>query len=169
MRMNHKIRLEPNNEQETYFLKACGCSRLAYNWGLEQWKKECEAGNTPSGISIKKQFDAIKEEQFPFVYEVTKTAYERSFIDLEQDFKRFFKGQSRYPRFKKKKGRHDSFYISAQLIKVYGNKLRVPKLGWVRMTEPLLFEGRISSVTISRIDDMWFASFNLDVLDTPGH
>ncbi len=166
MQISHKIRLKPNNKQKTYFLKACGCSRLAYNWGLEQWKKEYEAGNKPSGFSIKKQFNAIKKEQFPFVYEVTKTACERAFTDLEQAFKRFFKKQSRYPRFKKK-GRHDSFYISAQYIKVEGKKLWVSKIGWVRMTEPLRFEGHILSVTISRTADMWLASFNIDIPDGP--
>ncbi|MDR2519506.1 MAG: helix-turn-helix domain-containing protein [Eubacteriaceae bacterium] len=28
----HKIRIYPNNEQETYLRKACGAARFAYNW-----------------------------------------------------------------------------------------------------------------------------------------
>ncbi|WP_244152379.1 helix-turn-helix domain-containing protein [Psychrobacter pasteurii] len=30
----HIIELNPNNKQATYFTKACGIARLAYNWAL---------------------------------------------------------------------------------------------------------------------------------------
>ncbi len=33
-----KIELKPNNKQITYFKKACGVSRLAWNWGLAKWE-----------------------------------------------------------------------------------------------------------------------------------
>jgi len=36
----HKIELKPNNKQITYFKKACGVSRLAWNWGLANWEKQ---------------------------------------------------------------------------------------------------------------------------------
>lgn len=42
--ISHKIRLEPNNAQRTYLSKAIGCARLAYNWGLSEWKRAYEAG-----------------------------------------------------------------------------------------------------------------------------
>lgn len=32
--ISHKIELVPNNKQKSYFRKAFGCARLAYNWGL---------------------------------------------------------------------------------------------------------------------------------------
>ena len=33
----HTIRLYPNKAQETFFRKACGCARVAYNYGLQLW------------------------------------------------------------------------------------------------------------------------------------
>jgi hypothetical protein len=33
----HKIALDPNNKQATYFAKAAGTARLAYNWVLAEW------------------------------------------------------------------------------------------------------------------------------------
>lgn len=33
------IELNPNNKQATYFKKACGVARFAYNWALAEWKK----------------------------------------------------------------------------------------------------------------------------------
>jgi putative transposase len=166
MHLSHKIKLKPNNIQRTYFQKACGCSRLAYNWGLEQWNTQYKAGEKPSAFGLKKQFNAVKKEKFPFVHEVTKTACERAFTDLDSAFKRFFKKKSKYLRFKKK-GVSDSFYISSQYIKVDGKRIRIPKLGWVRMTEELRFEGRILSVTITKKSDMWFASIAVDIPDAP--
>lgn len=166
MHLSHKIKLKPNNAQRTYFQKASGCSRLAYNWGLEQWSAQYKAGEKPSAFELKKQFNAVKKEKFPFVYEVTKTACERAFTDLDSAFKRFFKKKARYPRFKKK-GVSDSFYISAQYVKVEGKKIKIPKLGWVRMTEELRFSGKVLSATISKRADMWFVSIAVEIPDAP--
>lgn len=166
MQLSHKIKLNPNNIQRTYLQKAVGCSRLAYNWGLEQWSLQYRAGGKPTAFGLKKEFNEIKKEKFPFVYEVTKTACERSFTDLDQAFKRFFKKLGKYPRFKKK-GVRDSFYISAQYFRLDGKSIKIPKLGWVRMTEELRLSGRVLSVTITKTADMWFASINIDIPDAP--
>lgn len=32
----HKIALDPNNVQATYFAKAAGTARFAYNWALAE-------------------------------------------------------------------------------------------------------------------------------------
>ncbi len=40
MILAHKIALEPNNVQETYFRKAAGTARFAYNWALAQWPRQ---------------------------------------------------------------------------------------------------------------------------------
>lgn len=34
------IELKPNNKQATYFKKACGVARFAYNWALAEWQKQ---------------------------------------------------------------------------------------------------------------------------------
>ena len=164
MQRSHKIRLVPNNKAQTYFAQACGCARLAYNWGLAQWSAQYKAGGKPSAYVLKKQFNSIKRTQFPFVYDVTKTACERAFMNLDAAFKRFFKKQSRYPRFRKK-GVRDSFYITGQYTKVEEARLWVPKLGWVRMTEKLRFSGKILSVVVSRTAGKWFASITVNIPD----
>ena len=166
MQRSHKIRLDPNNVQKTYFAKACGCSRLAYNVGLAKWKELYEAGEKPSGRSVKAWFNLIKDEQFPFVREVTKCATERSFDDLNSAFQRFFKKKAKYPKFKKK-GLHDSFYISNQYFRVEGKYIVIPKLGKVRMTEELRFEGKILSATVSYRAGLWFVSIAVEIPDKP--
>lgn len=73
----HQIELIPNNKAKTHFKKAFGCSRLAYNWGLAKWKECYEQGIKVSHFDLMKEFNIIKKEQFPFVYEVSKCATER--------------------------------------------------------------------------------------------
>ena len=42
----HIIALDPTNKQATYFAKACGVARLAYNWALDNWQKQYQADKT---------------------------------------------------------------------------------------------------------------------------
>lgn len=97
----HKIRLEPNNIQKTYMNKAIGCSRLAYNWALAEWKRAYEADEKPNVFKIRKSFNAIRKEQFPFTYEVSKSVTSHAIADLGQAFINFFRGTAEYPTFKK--------------------------------------------------------------------
>jgi len=46
----HRIRLDPNNVQATYFARAAGIARFAYNWALEAWKKQYEAWKMDSTL-----------------------------------------------------------------------------------------------------------------------
>src|SRR5437899_11697608 len=61
----HKIRLHPTPEQANYFAHAAGTSRFVFNWALAEWKTQYEAGGKPSALALKKQFNAIRKEQFP--------------------------------------------------------------------------------------------------------
>ena len=122
--LSHKIRLTPNGHQQTYFKKACGVSRFSWNWGLSHWQQSYEKGEKPNALELKKQFNAIKEESYPWTYEVTKYASQQPFIHLQSAFQGFFQKQSRYPRFKKK-GVHDSFYIGGDQVQVNGKRIRI--------------------------------------------
>jgi len=160
--LSHKIRLSPNRNQTEYFCKACGIARFTWNWGLAEWKRQYEAGLKPSGMELKKQFNAVKEKEFPWVYEVTKYACQQPFIFLQKAFVNFFSGKADYPRFKKK-GIHDCFYIGNDQFDVRNKKIRFPILGWVKMCEYLRFAGKIVSAAVSGIAGMWFVSISVKV------
>jgi putative transposase len=170
MLIAHKIALDPNNVQATYLKKACGVARFAYNWALEQWGKQYEAwkaDNTlpkPSEAALRRQLNAIKREQFPWMLEVTKCAPQQAIIQLGQAFQNFFAGRARYPQ-PRKKGVDDRFTLTNDQFTVEGCRIRIPKLGWVRMREPLRFAGKIMSATISRVADKWFVSITVDTQD----
>jgi len=75
-------------------------------------------------------------------------------------------GRAKYPKFRKK-GIHDRFAITNDQFCIKGSFLRIPKLGWVSMHEPLRFKGKILSASISRTADRWFVSITVDAEDSP--
>ncbi len=159
----HKIELKVNNKQATYFSKACGVARKAYNWALEQWEKEYKAGGKPSEAALRRQLNSIKREQFPWMLEVTKNAPQMAIIQLGQAFKNFFAKRAAYPTFRKR-GRDDRFSLTNDQFTVNGSRIRIPHLGWVRMRETLRFFGKIISATVSRRANKWFVSITVDTL-----
>ena len=170
----HKIRLEPNNVQKTYMNKAIGCARLAYNWALAEWKRAYADGEKPNTEKIRKSFNAIKKEQFPFTYEVSKAATSHAITDLGQAFTNFFRGTAQYPIFRKKSHTQGSFYIDGYMLKfktinaitnkeIKGQYVLIPKLGYVKMSERLRFDGKINSCTISKKANHYYISFSMEI------
>ena len=166
----HRIALDPNNVEATYLARAAGVARFSYNWGLEQWKaqyKACKANPglpKPNEAALRRQLNAIKDVQFPWMREVTKNAPQMAIIQLGQAFKNFFNGRARHPTFRRK-GRDDRFTLTNDQFQVEGKRIRIPKLGWVRMSESLRFAGRIVSASISHSAGRWFASITVDIAD----
>jgi len=64
----HKIRLNPNNKQETLFRKSCGVARFTYNWALAEGDKQYEEGEKPSAYSLSKLLNSIKGTEYPWMY-----------------------------------------------------------------------------------------------------
>lgn len=166
----HKIALNPNNVQADYFARAAGTARFAYNWALAEWKRQYEAWKLdnslpkPSQAAIRRQLNAIKRDQFPWMLEVTKNAPQMAIIQLGDAFKNFFTGRTRYPTFRKK-GVNDRFSLTNDQFSIDGSRIRIPNLGWVRMRESLRFAGKVMSATISRVADRWFVSITVDTQD----
>jgi len=164
MILAHRIQLDPNNVQRTYFAKACGVARFAYNWALAEWKRLYELGEKVSEGELRKRLNAIKRESFPWMLEVTKCAPQLSIMNLGIAFKNFFAGHANYPQFKKK-GRHDSFEISNDQFALNGQVIRIPGLGWIRLTETLRFTGKILGAAVSRTAGKWFVSIQVEMPD----
>lgn len=164
----HQIALDLTAEQEAYCRRAAGTARFAYNWALAHWKQQDQNGEKPTAEKLKKQWNAIKHDLYPWVADVHKDANQQPFTHIGTAFTKFFRHEAGYPTFRKK-GQHDSFYISNDKCTVQGKRFRIPRLGWVHMREVLRFTGTLLSVVVSRIADRWFASFavRLDVAPSP--
>lgn len=178
----HKIRLNPTPEQEQYFRQAAGNARFAWNWAvaiLRQARKE--QTTLPLVGDLKTQFNRIKRDEFPFVMLTTKCAPEGAFANLNRALRNYFNdikkrknGKRRkdgkrvgFPRFKSRKQGYGSFYLANDKFAVDGHGIRIPRLGWVNMTEPLRFQGKILGATVSYRAGYWFVSIQVKMTAPP--
>jgi putative transposase len=179
MILGHKIKLNPTESQAIYFRQAAGCARLAFNWGVARWievyaeNKESNIKKSITVLELKKEFNAIKKEQFPFVYEVTKCACEGGFQDLANAFRNFFadckkrktnKSQKvRFPQFKKKHKSQPNFYLANDKLKFREHEVYISSLGWVNMAETLRFKGKVMAGRVSFQNNNWWLSVQVEV------
>ncbi len=172
MILGHAIALDPTEAQEAYFRRACGTARYAYNWALAEWKRMYEAGEKPTALKIKAAWNAHRKASLPWTYEVTKCCSAQPVLDLGRAFANFFrdlkkpKGQrrARYPRFKKK-AKNNGFALDNDKFQIDGSRIRIPKLGWVKMHEELRFSGKIMGAVVSRHGIRWHVSIQVEVDD----
>jgi putative transposase len=161
----HKIRLHPTEEQKHYFARAAGTARFVWNWALAEWNRQYVAGEKPTVLALKKQFNSIRREQFPWTWDVTKNASDQPFLDLGKAFTAFFEGRAQRPSFKSKKRSKASFYLANDQFELGDHRLWIPKLGWVNMAEKLRFQGKVAGARITQTADWWFVSITVEVPD----
>ena len=174
----HKIRLNPTPEQEIYFGKAAGTARFVFNWALAEWKrhKAEHPGQEHGAMALKKDFNALKLEQFAWVYDVAKDVAEGAFTNLSAALKNYFDSKNGkrqgtrvgFPKFKSKKDKRQSFRLNNDKIHVDGHSFYVPKLGWVNMAEALRFDGKIMGAVVSRPAGHWYVSISVE-MNKPVH
>lgn len=173
MLLSFKTELKPNNKQVTLFRQHCGVARHAYNFGnaviLEALKaREADKSiKIPSAIDLHKRLVAEVKPVNPWYYESSKASPQQALAELRTAWDRCFKRTSKQPRFKKKGKSKDSFYLEQGTkakpgIRNDGKRIKLPKIGWVRLHEvpPI---GAVHNCVVSRTADRWFVSFKVEV------
>jgi len=171
MILAHLISLDPTLKQTDALARAAGVARFAYNWGLEEWQRQYKSGLRPNAAKIKKAFNEIKKEKFPWIYESPKDANQQAFTDLGQAYQNFFRTRKAghkgrkvgYPS-RRKKGQNDSFYISNDRFHFHadGKRVYLPVIGSVKTNERLRFEGKVLSGRVSRRAGRWYLAVQVE-------
>jgi len=167
----HTIALDPTNVQATMFARTVGTARFAYNWALARWNEIYQVSLAdpqspkPNRFVLNKELNAIKRTAFPWMLDVSKCASETAITDLDTAFQNFFAKRARYPTFKHK-GVQDSARITVGNFSIDGRRIRLPKIGWVRMREELRWpDAKLVSVTVRRHRGRWFAAVCCELPD----
>ena len=134
MLMAYKFRLYPDKRQQELFSKYFGCSRVVWNKALELreiYYKEHKNDSSKKGLNYYDTAKLIKElkqkEEFKWLKEANSQSLQQTLMDLDKAFKAFFKGISKYPKYKKKSNRQ-SFRIP-QFFNFTDEVLYLPKMG----------------------------------------
>jgi len=143
----YKYRLYPTEQQKDYFANCFGCARFIYNQMLsdkiDHYKETKQMlRNTP----------AQYKKEFPFLKEVDSLALANAQQNLERAYKNFFRDKSvGFPKFKSKHKSKASYTTNNQggNIRMEDGKIKLPKIGFVKLKQHRKFEGVIKSCTIS--------------------
>ena len=155
----HKIALAPNNRQATRLSQHCGYARVARNHALSEFKDALSQGEWKSDMDLRKSFNAVKDEKYPWCRGLSQNASKNGICNLGDAVKRWQSKQNKFPRYKKRSGRH-SYQADngAGSIKVEGKRVQLPKIGWIRMREKLRWTGDIRKCVVSKRAGRWFIS-----------
>lgn len=168
-----KVRLYPTVEQSQKLVRQFGCARWLFNWGLDLSRATYrETGKGVTYYAMQAKLPKLKKEH-EWLAEADSQALQMSLQHLAAAFDGFFKGRTKYPRFKSKHGRQS--YSYPQRVKIAERRangwgeITLPKVGNVRANIHLEITGKIKTVTIS-LDEAgryWASILTDDELDPP--
>lgn len=140
--------LLPNNKQKTKLFQCAGVARWAYNWTLGRQKENYELGGSfISDSDLRKELTQLKKiDEYQWLNKYSNNITKQAIKDACDAYKRFFKGYSKFPRFKSKKKSEPKFYqdnIKIQFTETHvklekltdSKKANKQKLNWIRLAE----------------------------------
>ena len=154
----YKYRIYPNKEQEELIQKTFGCVRFVYNQCLAYKKDKYELEKlSMSKTDCNNYVNRVLKKEYEWLKEVDKYALTNAVFNMDNAYKKFFTENRGYPKFKSKKNNRKSYKTNRNIspngkptIFIQGNKLRLPKVGMLKIVYNREIVGRISSVTISQ-------------------
>lgn len=171
----HKILLQPNNQQKAKFISWCGVARWAYNFGLEKKIRAYKVTRKSLGAyALSKEVTMMKHSTHLWLCDAPKSIPRMALQQLDTAYANFFRRctngdkEKGFPRFKSKRCSKRVFHLEPDTVRLEGKRIRLPKIGWVRMTKPLRFEGKlVGTVAVSEQAGKWYVSLNVETEHIP--
>lgn len=143
-----RVMLLPNNKQKTKLFQYANTTRFAYNWTLSREQENYKnGGKFISDGDLRKEFTQLKKtDEYSWLNSVSNNVTKQAIKDACNAYKKFFKGYSKFPKFKSKKYSVPSFYQDNEKIKFtethvkvegfsYSRKKNRQKINWIRLAE----------------------------------
>lgn len=149
----YKYRLVPNRAQREYFAKTFGSVRFLYNQMLADRKAHYELYKHDKKLlyAIKLRTYTSFKQEFPFLREPDNLALANAKLDLDAAYQKFYKHGTGFPVFKSKHHSKASYKTNNQKgsIRILNNRIKLPKIGFVKFKHHRKFSGLIKSCTVS--------------------
>jgi len=144
-----RVMIIPNNKQGTRLFQFAGTARFAYNWALEEEKKNYEAGGKfLSDNELRKRFTQFKQEpKNLWLYTISNNVCKQAIKDAVNAYKKFFDKLAQFPRYKSRRRNRPSFYVDTSKIQVTKTHVKLENIAlskrrtrqtanWFRLAEP---------------------------------
>ena len=111
--------LLPNNKQKTKLFQYADTARFAYNWVLDREQENYKnGGKFISDGELRKEFTQLKKtDEYAWLNEIDCDVPKQAIKDACEAYRDFFKGYTKFPRFKSKKHSAPKFYQDNVKIK----------------------------------------------------
>lgn len=143
-----KIMLKPNNKQKSKLFQSAGVGRFSYNWALaKQQENYKNGGKFLSDNDLRKKFTQFKkQDEYKWLNKYSNNIPKQAIKDACESYKKFFKGQTLFPKFKSKRKSRPSFYVDNMKIQFTETHVKLEKisssikknkakLNWIRLSE----------------------------------
>jgi|SRR5271156_585316 len=161
-RQAFKFELMPSGEQQRMIRRFAGSARYVYNHALAlQQEMYAVSGKSHTRFQLDKLLTQWKAET-PWLADAPAHSLQQAIIDLDRAYTNFFKKRTKFPRFHKK-GQRDSYRESDPkciTLDQANNRIRLPKIGWVRYRNSREVLGAVRNVTVSVIAGKYFVSIS---------
>jgi len=157
------------------FRRCAGTARWVFNWALADRQLRYEKGEKTNLYEQRRRFNALKDEQCPWVREVPYTVTESAFTNCDMAFQHFFRRvksdeKPGYPKFKAR-GTRESFQLRNTKV-VYDHLRLTSPIGWIRLKEkgyiPAEAQRYGTYATVSERAGRWFISILVETeVDNP--
>lgn len=140
--------LVPNNKQKTKLFQYANAARFAYNWALGRERENYKSGcKFISNGEMRKEFTQLKKtDKYSWLNEISNNVTKQAIKDACNAYQRFFKGYSKFPKFKSRKFSILSFYQDNVKIKFTNTHVKVEgfttskkknkqKINWIKLAE----------------------------------
>ena len=169
-----KIELKLTLAQKIKVCQTIGTERFIYNEYIKYNQEQYKLGN--KFVSANDFFKYINNIYLPnnpdkkWIKDVSSKSVKQAMIYGEKAFKRFFKGLSAFPVFKKKgKNELGAYFVKNNKtdFEFYRHKIKIPTLKFVRVKEYgyIPKNTNIKSGTVTKIADRYFLSLIIEVKD----
>ena len=140
---SYKTEINPTYEQKQVINRTIGVCRFIYNFYLAHNKEVYESEKCfVSGMAFSKWLNnefIPNNSEFSWIKAVSSKSVKQSIMNAERAFKNFFKGKSKFPKFKKKNKSNVKMYFvktdAKAIISCERHRIKIPTLGWVRLKE----------------------------------
>lgn len=161
------MEIKPTKEQKLKIHQTIGVSRFIYNFYIAHNKEVYEEENKfVSGMDFSKW---LNNEFIPnnpdkdWIKEVSSKATKQAIMNGEKAFKKFCKGKSDFPKFKKKKNQGIKAYFPKNNKTdwtIERHRIKLPTLGFIRLKEfgYIPVNSIVKSGTISQKADRYYVS-----------
>lgn len=148
----YKFRAEPTQEQMICLIRTFGCVRYVWNYMLSLRRQEyILEGMFPGRNVCSQELTALKaDESHQWLNDVDAIALQSTLEYQLDSYQRFFRNQGGRPRYKSRKTHSDTYTTKrvGNNIRLDGNFLCLPRVGWVRLRLSRAIEGKIQRITV---------------------